>query len=126
MKKAEPIETEKLLAEAKAAKHKEAYALLERNEVFRVGVGTRADSLQEPFFFVEVNIRLSKESGEVDTLKLSKTLKCLKLLQAKGYSLTYQDGICISCEKATDTQNLTEECNAVISLLKTNFGNAKK
>jgi hypothetical protein len=125
LKKTEPINSEKLLKEAQAAEHKEAYQLLERNEIFRVGVGARANTLEEPPFFVEVNIKLSKESGEVDLHKLSKTIECLKSLQAKGFSLTYQDGTCISCEKARDIQNLTEECTAVMSLLKTSFGNGK-
>ncbi len=125
VKKTEPLNPEKLLKEAKAAEHKEAYQLMEKNEIFRLGVGARANTLEEPPFFVEVNIKLSEESGEVDLLKLSKTLKCLESLQEKGYSLTYQDGTCISCEKARDIQNLTEECTEVLSLLKTSFGNKK-
>jgi hypothetical protein len=126
LKKAEPIDTEKLLKEAKTAEHKEAYMIVERNETFRVGVGARANSLEEPPFFIEVNIRLSEETGEVNLLKLSRALKCLKSLQAKGYSLTYQDGTCISCEKAKDIQNLTEEYNEVISLLKNSLDNPKE
>ena len=68
MKKTEPINPEKLLKEAKAAEHKEAYQLMEKNEIFRLGVGARANTLEEPPFFVEVNIKLSEESGEVDLL----------------------------------------------------------
>jgi len=125
LKKDEAINPEKLLKEAKAAEHKEAYRLLERNERFRVGVGVRVNTLEETLFFVEVNIKLSEESGEVDLSKLSKTLICLKSLQSIGYLLTYQDGTCVSCEKAKDMQNLTEECTAVMSLLKTSFDCSK-
>jgi hypothetical protein len=121
LKKDEAINPEKLFKEAKIAEHKEAYKQLEKNEIFRVGVGARANSLEEPPFFIEVNIKLSKESGEVDLLKLSKALKCLKSLQAKGYSLTYQDDTCISCEKTKNPENIAEEYNEVITLLKTNF-----
>jgi hypothetical protein len=121
LKKDEAINPEKLFKEAEIAEHKDAYKQLEKNEIFRMGVGARANPLEEPPFFVEVNIKLSKESGEVDLLKLSKALNCLKSLQAKGYSLTYQDDTCISCEKTKNPENLTEECNEVITLLKTNF-----
>ena len=95
--------------------------IVERNEIFRVGVGAKAKALEDSTFFVEVNLKLSPESGEVDMLRLEKTLQCLRTLQTRGYTLTCQDDTCISCEKTRDVQNVTKEYTTVTSLLKTKF-----
>jgi hypothetical protein len=116
-----PIDTEKLLKEAQAAEHKEAYKLIARNEIFRVGVGARINSLEELLFFVEVNLKLSTNSNQVNLHIIEKTLEYLKMLQARGYTLTYQDGNCVSCEKTELAQNLTKESIAVTTLMKSNI-----
>jgi hypothetical protein len=113
------IDTKTLAEEAKASKHKETYRLLEKNQNYRIGVGARADSPDAPSFFIEVVINLSSGSSEVDLSRLEKSLHCLKMLQAKGYSLTYQDGNSISGEKTKTIQNPNEEYLTIKSLMKT-------
>ena len=115
------LDPQKLIEEAKTTEHKEAYRIVEKNEIFRVGVGARANALEDPTFFVEVNLKLSPESGEVDIPRLEKMLQCLRTMQTRGYTLTYQDDTCISCEKAWDTQNLAKEYTSATYLLKTKF-----
>jgi len=118
---AKSLDPQKLLKEANAAEHKEACMIVERNEIFRVGVGAKASALKDSTFFVEVNLKLSPESGEVDMLRLAKTIQCLRTLQTRGYTLTCQDDTFISCEKIRDAKNVTKEYTAVTSLLKTKF-----
>jgi hypothetical protein len=114
-----PIDTKALAEQAKASIHKETYRLLEKNHAYRIGVGARANLPDASSFFVEVIINLSPKNGEVDLWRLEKTLSCLKKLKTKGYSLTYEDGNCISCETTKPIQNLNEEYTALKSLKKT-------
>lgn len=114
-----PIDAEALLKEAQTDEHREAYKLLLRTRIYRIGVGARADP-PTPAFFVEIIISLSPDSNEVDLTHLEKTLNCLKTLQAQKYTLTYQDGNCIAAENIT-TQNLTAEYTKAKTLLTNAF-----
>jgi hypothetical protein len=112
----ELIDADALIREAKTSQHKESYRLLERNHAFRIGVGARADSSDAPSLFIEIIISPCPNSSEVDLQNLEKTLEFLKRLQVRGYSLTYQDGNCICCEKSLSAQTLPTEYEAIKSL----------
>ncbi|MCW4017582.1 MAG: hypothetical protein NWF00_02680 [Candidatus Bathyarchaeota archaeon] len=114
------INSNALAKEAKVSKNKETYKLIEKNQIYRIGVGARADSTDAPSFFIEVLVSLSAGSGEVDLSYLKKALTCLKTLQSKGYLLAFEDGNIVSCEKKR-LHDLNEEYLAVKSLLKTAF-----
>ncbi|MCW4010885.1 MAG: hypothetical protein NWF05_09750 [Candidatus Bathyarchaeota archaeon] len=88
---------------------------------YRIGVGARENPPDAPVFFVEVVVNLADESGEVDLPRLEQAISCLKTLQARGYTLTYEDGNCISCETTNPLQNPNEEYAAVEALMKRIF-----
>jgi hypothetical protein len=101
------------MKEAKNSKDKEAYKLLEKNQVYRIGVGARVDSPAPSTFFIEVIIKLSTENAEVDLLHLKGILTSLEELQKKGYALTFQDDNSISCEKTVPIHEISQEHTAV-------------
>jgi len=111
-----------LLEEAKAGGHREAYKTLNKESNFRIGVGVRLTPTNVPSFFVEILVYLCHSLSEADLIVLEKSLSCLKQLQARNFSLTCQDGNCVSCEKATTIQNLPQEYAAVKSIAETVFG----
>ena len=111
------IESKSLEDNAKTACHKETYKLVEKTSTYRIGVGARAPSTEVSSFFVEIIISLSSKAGKVNLLQLEKTLACLKSLQEQGYTLTFEDSTCISCEKKL-AQNLNDEYAKVKSFLK--------
>jgi len=114
------IDTNALLKEAKRNNHKEAYKLLKRNKTYRIGVGVRADK-STLSFFIEIIIILAPYSNRVNLSYLEEAVKCLKVLHAQKYIITYQDGNCITCEAAITTQNLIEKYIAAEILLKNTF-----
>ncbi len=112
-----PIDTASLARDAAQSKHKETYRLLEKNQTYRIGIGARAKTPTPPYFFVEAIINLSQD-GEVNLTRLEKILQCLKALRARGYSLTYEDCNCISCETAHPIQDPNEEYRTIRELMK--------
>jgi len=117
MTKDSPVDAKALVKEAENAEHKETFKQLQRSKTFRVGIGARTET-PKPSFFIEIIINLAPGSSEVDLRHLEKTVKCLKALQARKYTLTYQDGNCIACETALEAKNLTQEYTATTTLLK--------
>jgi hypothetical protein len=113
------MNTEALAQDAKASEHKEAFSMLEKNQAYRIGVGARAEA-DATSFFIEVIINLTMETCKVNILRLEKTLNCLKMLQARGYSLAFEDGNCISCEKKF-VQHPDKEYATIKTTLKTAF-----
>jgi hypothetical protein len=111
------VDTKALMEAAKDSRDKEAYKLLEKSPLYRIGVGARTNSPNLPSFFIEVIVRLSTENGEVSLPRLQKTLHMLKELQKRGYSLTYQDDNSISCEIATSIHEISQECETAKSLV---------
>ena len=76
MKERETLNAKKLLEEAKASEHGEAYRTLDKNPNFRIGVGVR---LTPPnTFFVEILIYLCPSFRNADLDALEKSLICLK------------------------------------------------
>jgi hypothetical protein len=122
MKETKTLEVKALLEEAKASEHREAYKTLDRNPNFRIGIGVRLTPPNTPSFFVEILVYLCPSLSDADLTVLEKSLTCLKRLQARNFSLTCQDGNCVSCEKTTPVQNLPEEYAAVKSLTEAIFG----
>ena len=116
MNQTKPIDTKALVEEAKASRDKEAYKLLENTPSYRIGVGARIDSPNPPSFFIEVIVKLSTENDEVNLLRLEKTLRLLKALQTRGYSLTYEDDNSISCETTTSIHEISQEYEAAKSI----------
>ena len=112
------IDVTSLSKMALASSEKETYVQLEKTSAYRIGVGARANSSAQPSFFVEVIINLAKENRQVDLQRLENALPFLKLLKAKGYTLTYEDGICISCETTSPVQDPSKECEAINTLIK--------
>ena len=117
MNQTKPIDTKALMEEAKTSRDKEAYKLLEKTPSYRIGVGARTDSPNPPSFFIEVIVKLSTENGEVNLPRLEKTLRLLKALQTRGYSLTYQDDNSISCETTTSIHEISQEYDAAKSII---------
>jgi hypothetical protein len=112
-----PVDTKALMEEAKTSRDKEAYKLLEKSPLYRIGVGARTDSPNPPSFFTEVIVKLSTENGEVNLPRLEKTLHLLKALQKRGYSLTYQDDNSISCEKTTSVHEISQESEVARAII---------
>lgn len=107
-----------LIKEAEIAQHKEAYMQLQHGKTFRVGIGARAETPKpSPSLFIEAVINLTPNS-EVDLHQLEKTIKCLKKLQAKKYTLTYQGNSHVTCEATATTKNLTKKYITTLTLLK--------
>jgi len=121
MKENKPLDTKTLLKEAKNAEHKEAYRTLEKNQNYRIGIGVRLTPPNTPSFFIEILLYLCPNSTNVNLKTIEKNLTCLKALQKRNYTLTCQDDNCISCEKATPIQKLTEEYTTIKALIKTIF-----
>jgi hypothetical protein len=117
MNQTKPVDTKALMEEAKVSRDKEAYKLLEKTLSYRIGVGARTDSPNPPSFFIEVIVKLSTENGEVNLPRLEKTLHVLRVLQERGYSLTYQDNNSISCEKTTSIHEISQECETTKSII---------
>jgi hypothetical protein len=113
------VDTKALMEEAKTSRDKEAYKLLEKTPSYRIGVGARTDSPDPASFFIEVIVKLSTESGEVNLPRLEKTLRLLKALHARGYSLTYQDDTSISCETPASIHEIPREIAAAKSIIST-------
>lgn len=112
MRDRKQINTEALIQAAKTSEHKEAYKLLEKTQLFRVGVGVNVDSSDHSSFFIEITISLCSNSSEVDLQRLENILSVLRTLKTREYSMTYQDGNCISCEKNLTADNLLREYEA--------------
>ncbi len=110
------IDTASLAKDAAQSKHKETYHLLEKNQAYRIGVGARAKMPTPPSFFVEAIINMATD-GEVNLIQLERILQCLKTLKDRGYTLTYEDGNCISCETTTPIQDADKEYRAIKTLL---------
>ena len=119
MTKPKPIDTKNMAEEARTSKLKETYRLLEKNQTYRIGVGARANLPETSSFFVEVVLNLAAENGEVDVARLEKILAFLKAIKARGYSLTFEDGNCISCETTAAVENPSEEYFALKTMMKT-------
>jgi hypothetical protein len=118
LKEDKTFDAKTLIEEAKASEHREAYKTLDRNLNFRIGIGVRLEPPDALSFFVEILIYLCPPFSKADLRVLEKCLACLKELQVRNYSLTCQDGNCISCEKAVPSKQLAEEHTAVKSLIK--------
>jgi hypothetical protein len=117
LNKNKQIDTDALSKEAKSSEHKEAYKTLDRTEKYRIGVGARITAPETPSFFSEILIYLFPSLNKIDLASLEKSLICLKKLQAMNYSLTAQDGNCISCEKTVTAQELATEYSKAKSLM---------
>lgn len=122
MKGNEPLNAKVLLEEAKASEHGEAYRTLDKNPNFRIGVGVRLTPPHQPSFFVEILIYLCPSFRNADLDVLEKSLTCLKKLKARRYSLTCQDGNCVSCEATVSVANFVEEYAKIKALMKASFG----
>ncbi len=126
MNQTKPIDTKALIEEAKTSRDKEAYKLLEKTPSYRIGVGARTDSPNPTSFFIEVIVKLSTENSEVNLPRLEKTLRLLKALQTRGYSLTYQDDNSISCETTTSIHEISQEYDAAKSIINREKHTSKK
>ncbi|MGQ9597461.1 MAG: hypothetical protein ACUVUS_08905 [Thermoproteota archaeon] len=111
------LNIEALVDEAKASKYGEAYKTLDRSPWHRIGVGVRTESLANCSFFIEILVYLCPASGNPDLKTMRKCIDCLKELKKRGYSLTHQDGECVSCEAIVPAERLVEEYDAVKSLI---------
>jgi hypothetical protein len=117
MNQTKPIDTKALIEEAKTSRDKEAYKLLEKTPSYRIGVGVRIEPPNPPSFFIEIIVKFSTKNSEVNLPRLEKTLRLLKALQTRGYSLTYQDDNSISCETTTSINQISQECDAAKSII---------
>ena len=113
---ANKINTKELHQISKDSANSETYQTLDKTKYYRIGVGARATS-PAPSFFVEVIVNLSDESNHVDLSRLERVLLFLKDLEARGYSLFYESGKCVSCETKTDSTNINQEYTNIKTLI---------
>jgi len=106
-----------MLAKQAQNSKEEAYVQLDKTQIYRIGVGARVNPPSTSSFFMEVIIKLSAENDEVDLQRLENTLACLKALKARGYTLAYENGNCISCETTTAVQHPKEEYQAIKAVM---------
>jgi hypothetical protein len=118
MTQTKPTNLNGLKEAALKSKEKEAYRQLHKTSTYRIGVGARADQSQSdvPSFFLEIIIKLSKENSELNLPRLERTLKFLKTLQTRGYSITCQDNNSVSCEIQTSNLEIHQEYTATKKL----------
>jgi hypothetical protein len=121
MTETQPLETTALMEAAKASDHGEAYRTLDKNPNFRIGVGARLTPPNPPYFFVEIVIYLCPSFRNADLTVLEKGLACLKELKSENYTLTCQDGSCVSCETTVPLARLAEEYDKVKTLMSASF-----
>ena len=121
MKETKPLDAAALLEAAKTSEHGEAYRTLDKNQNFRIGVGVRLAPSNPPSFFVEILIYLCPSFRNADLTVLEKSLTCLKELKAKNYTLTCQDGNCVSCEATVSSARLAGEYGKVKALMNASF-----
>ena len=99
-----------LINAMRASSDKEAFRQLETTRGYRIGIGVRQETTSEPSFYVEVLLSLSEKTDVVDLSRLEHALCLLKSLQARGYSLSYLDGMtCVSCEIILPYNKLSSE-----------------
>jgi hypothetical protein len=101
--------------DTRKSKRGESYRILMRGDNCRVGVGARLETQGRLSFFLEILIFLCSNSPRVDLRQLEKMLTLLKVLEARGYTLSCEDDGCLSCEATVAQQNVTDECSAVLS-----------
>ena len=118
MSQEKPINVKALIEEAQISKDKEAYQLMENTPSIRIGVGARRISPSSLFFFVEIVVKLSTEGTKVDIKKLEQTMRLLKALQKRGYLLTYQDDVNISCETPMESKDVNNEYASARALIR--------
>ena len=116
-----PIKTDELLDTAKKATDKESYQVMHKTQLYRIGVGARANP-PDASFFIEVIVNLSDESKKVDLAKLENITRFLRILQTRKYTLNYEDDNCIQCETTKANQDLNEEYLSIKTLLETQLG----
>ena len=102
------INVDELLEIAKKSSDKESYRVMNKTQLYRIGVGARVTS-PEATFFIEVIVNLSDETKKVDLTKLENTTRLLRILQTRKYALNYEDDNCIQCETTKSDQDLDEE-----------------
>jgi len=112
------VDIRALIEEAENSEHKEAFKILDRKQDHRIGVGTRLELPDKQSFFLEVLVYLCSDKAQVDLPALEKKLKLLKKLQKRGYSLSCQDGNCITCEIIMPPQSLSAEYETIESTTK--------
>lgn len=113
------LDAAKLLEEAKASEHKEAYRTLERSINYRIGAGVRRTPPNTTSFFVEIIICLCPCNNKADLEVLEDPILPL---EARRYSLTCEDDNYISCEATVPFPNLVQEYGKVKTLMKAIFG----
>jgi hypothetical protein len=123
MKANQPLNAAALLKEAEESEHHEAYRILEKAVNYRIGVGVRLAPTIPPHFFVEILVYLAPNDDGVDVTVLEKSVSALKELQAKGFTATFQDGNCISCETQVPQERLPAEYELDKTLMKKAFEN---
>jgi len=90
---------------------------LDRNRDYRIGTGARLESPSKPLFFLEVLIYMCAANSTVDLKSIERNLTILKQLGKRGYSLSCEEGGCISCEIAVPPQSLAIEYKAAKSII---------
>ena len=117
MRKANKIDAHSLQEEANKSEDKEAFAVLTRIRDFRVGVGARLESPEQPIFFIEIIGSLCTERHVVNLNSLEKNLAILRQLKERGYVLTCEEDGTFSCELAVPSENLAAEYEAATLII---------
>lgn len=121
MRKYERLNIQAILKEARSVEHREAYKTLYKNNYCRIGVIARYKSRKPAEIFLEVLVYLCPSLGKADPRFLRKSASFLEWLQRRGYSLTCQDGNCVSCEVEVPANRALAEYHAVMSLKRRAF-----
>jgi hypothetical protein len=110
------IDVHELEKQATSSGFNESYRVLSEDRQYRISVGARTFPSDRPSFFVEVFVYLCSRASQVDIPRLENAVIFLKALQARGYSLSCEDGNCISAEVTVSRETVSAECDRVSSL----------
>jgi len=114
------IDLHALVTDAEASDHGEAYRVLERSAIYRIGVGARLPPSGPTVFFIEVLVHACQDA-EVDLRLLEQALRFFEALKARGYSLRWEDDASVSGEIVVSPQTLASEYEALSSQIKQVF-----
>jgi hypothetical protein len=116
MKENSTIDIHELEKQAAHSGFNESYRVLGEGRQYRISVGARTLPVDRPSFFVEVFVYLCSRASQVDIPRLESAVTFLKALQAYGYSLSCEDGNCISAEVTVSRETVSAEYDRVSSM----------
>ena len=111
------IDTERLKDDARGSCCREAYQIVYRNSVVRIGAGARVADDEGLLLFIDVTVNLCANGPKVNTSTLERSISFTKELKALDYELDCQEGQ-INCEKTIPEDQMNQEFKMLKKVLK--------